>query len=116
MTTETQIDQFAEDAPLQQIRTRLGDEIFHEAMAGGPPPTMFPGGNLPAYIASGLDPKILLTFPWHMRHAVAQHSDAAEIVRWSQDPELADKELKSPALADYTFELEQWAKKSGVTR
>jgi hypothetical protein len=47
----------------------------------GPPPKMFSGGtaDLPAFLASGLDPQLLLQLPATARHAAAAEPDVAKV-------------------------------------
>lgn len=42
------------------------------ATAKAPAPTLFTGGDLPPFTASGIDPTALLKVPWQARHPMAQ--------------------------------------------
>lgn len=47
----------------------------------GPAPKMFAGGtqDLPAFTASGIDPRLLLKLPYGIRHATAAEPDMATV-------------------------------------
>ena len=60
----------------------------------GPPPKMFAGGtaDLPPFLASGLNPQLLLQLPYTARHAAAAEPDVAKVhaifEQSSEDPHL----------------------------
>jgi len=58
-------------------RDRPGEAV--QAASRGPAPTMFTGGDLPAFTASGVDPRVLLQVPWNARYDVAAETSAAKV-------------------------------------
>jgi hypothetical protein len=57
-------------------QARAGDP--RAATTAVPAPTLFAGGDLPPFTASGLDPRMLLQVPWQARHPVAEASTVAQ--------------------------------------
>ncbi|RNL79168.1 hypothetical protein [Nocardioides marmorisolisilvae] len=58
---------------------------YAAALTEGPVPKLFKaGGDLPAFIASGTDPSILLRLPWNARHAAAK-ADGAKLFQMVED-------------------------------
>lgn len=85
------------------------------ASAKTPPPTLFPSGDLPAFTASGVDPKALMAAPWQARHAIAAAPTTAEAYRLLDDysgPEGAvAAELEQghhPGTHFYTEQMRLW--------
>ncbi len=48
--------------------------------SGGSAPTLFRGGDLPAFTASGVSPELLARIPWTARHAVATEPDRSRVL------------------------------------
>ncbi len=69
---------------LTAARGHTPDRVVR-ASAQGPAPTLFPSGDLPAFTASGIDPKALMAAPWQARHAIAAAPTTAEAYRLLDD-------------------------------
>ena len=55
-------------------------EVYSEAMSSGnPPPTMWPGGDLPPLTASGESPQFLTQLPWPARYSAARTPSRAAL-------------------------------------
>lgn len=68
--------------PLAEDYRQVNAETYDLALSkAGPPPKMFASGaaDLPAFTASGIDPKLLLMLPFTARHYVAALTDAANV-------------------------------------
>jgi hypothetical protein len=65
------IDPFARN-PLVDDARQAVPATYQAALREGPAPTLFAGGDLPLWLASGADPQLLLELPWQVRHAAAQ--------------------------------------------
>jgi hypothetical protein len=91
--------------------------IYQHALAGGPPPTLFSAGDVPAETMSGMDPARLLAAPWTARHAIAAartQADAAELLELVSGPDGTENarmfELdRHPGLRDYRMRVDAWA-------
>jgi len=87
------------------------------ALRGGPAPTMFVGGDLPAFTASGLDPAVLNSFPWNMRHGAAAESNPAKVYKWLQQfAEDGMHDIPHPGLHDFQSRMNVWARTSGINK
>jgi len=75
----------------------------------GEPPTMFSTGDLPLFLASGVDPQYLRYLPYLTRHAAAQEPNSAMVLsyveRFSSEP---DALIESEGLADYRNRFRGW--------
>jgi len=78
-------------------------------------PTLFAGGDLPPFTASGVDPQVLLQVPWLARHPVAAAGTTAEAYKLLQDYSGPDAEVRAamdcsghPANRDYQRQAENW--------
>lgn len=69
MTTFT--TRFGDPTPAD-VSTRARDAgMVAKARARAPQPTVFAGGPLPPFTASGIPPEALLSVPWKARHTLA---------------------------------------------
>jgi hypothetical protein len=99
--------------PLVEALARENPAVYQLASAEGPPPTLFPTGDLPPFTASGLDPQFLLSLPWQARHPVARAPSLAEAYELvdqlaGEDGEL-EAALRFAATADNTaYESRVW--------
>lgn len=85
------------------------------ARAADPAPTLFATGDLPPFTASGIDPQVLLSVPWQVRHAVASAPSQAEAYQMLQDYSGADAEDAAAlehggdwANEDYARRVREW--------
>lgn len=90
---------------------------------GEPPPTMFSTGDLPTFIASGLDVDLLRWCHWAARHTAAQTTDPGTVYRIVEDtaagliaPLINDNDPQSintpdgrRSLSDYSGRMFRWA-------
>ena len=88
---------------------------YTAAAAKAAPPTLFAGGDLPPFTASGIDPAKLLSVPWQARHAIAAAPTTGEAYRLQQDysgPGAEDiaalEQGEHPGNLDYQRRAEQW--------
>lgn len=83
------------------------------AVGIGPAPTMFTAGDLPAFTASGLDPRELRKLPWPARLVVAADPDQARVwaafEEYQDDPEAALFDLgHADPVEEYRTHVRQW--------
>lgn len=82
-------------------------------------PTLFASGDLPVFLASGLDPKILARLPWRLRHygALADGQTLFKLVETYSGPDGQDKlhssslygpELTREGNTEYHERVSQW--------
>jgi hypothetical protein len=79
-------------------------------------PTLFTGGDLPPFTASGLDPQELLKVPWYARPALAaveSKEEALELLAVYAGPDgdvaaQADRVAGHPGVADYVGRVRDW--------
>lgn len=76
----------------------------------GQPPSMFSTGPLPPFTASNIDPQLLLTLPWQMRHAAAQEPNRVRVLDWLNSPmaKSPDAALPCEQLQYYVRGVELW--------
>lgn len=114
-------DPFARNPALDDLRERV-PAVVAIALREGPPPTLFPSGDVPPYVASGNPPAELLKLPWKLRRAAAKAS-AREWARLFNEyskgivgadamAEL-DPAANDPANGEYLALVSSWA--SGFT-
>jgi hypothetical protein len=56
--------------------------VFAAASQRQSAPTLFAGGDLPPFTASGLDPEMLIGLPFAMRHAAASEVAPGQLLEW----------------------------------
>lgn len=110
-------DPYAANPDIDDLRA-ASPAVYDIASREAPVPTLFPGGDVPAYTASGNPPRDLLKLPWQVRHAAAK-ADAAEWARLFREyakgiPDadigaLFDPAAQDPANADYHARVSAWA-------
>ena len=91
--------------------------LFHAAVAAsrGAVPTLFAGGDVPVFTASGVDPDVVLRVPWEARHALAAEPNrerALDMVEMMSGPEgsvMAAEYAGHPGNLDYRARVQQWA-------
>jgi hypothetical protein len=82
---------------------------------GETPPTMFAGGDLPSFMASGLDPNLLTKLPWKMRHGAAAEPDPQKVYDYLQNYSDNDMyEIPHPDLRQFVGTMTTWAKTAGI--
>lgn len=103
------IDPFGRNPVLAALTARIPN-VVTSALAGGPAPTMFPGGDLPPFTGSGIAPQDLLQFPWGQRHLVASLADTAAVYAtletYADEPDII---LECPGLDQFLGDMRQWA-------
>jgi hypothetical protein len=115
-----QIDPYAPNPLLDDLRQSNGQTV-QAATRGGPPPTLFSGGDVPPYTASGNDPRALMKLPWMVRHAAAK-ANAAGWARifdeYANDPDAAamSAEAQDYGNSEYLQRMNDWGSNSGVNR
>lgn len=96
-------------------RLRGESRTVHAAATGTgrPAPTLFTGGDLPPYTASGFDPQQLLQLPWYARHAAAAARTieaAQDVADDATDPHhLVGDYERHPGNQDYEQRVSAWA-------
>jgi hypothetical protein len=95
-----------------------GSPAYAPAKASGiPVPKLFQNGadDLPAFTASGLDPKLLLKLPYGMRHAVAAEP-SIEVVHayFERDGNNPDALVPHEGLTAAQQRVSRWASTAGV--
>lgn len=85
---------------------------YELAIRDSAPPTVFNSGDLPPFLASGLDPKVLLELPWEARHYAAQAESRAEVFdmveRYAADPTVYDGEHTTTGTEDFLDRMRSW--------
>lgn len=110
------VDPFGPNPALEAIRVE-NPHVVDAALRGGPAPTMFVGGDLPAFLASGLDPAVLNSFPWQMRHGVAAEPNPSTVYNWLQQfAEDNAYNLEHSGHHDFMSRLQTWARTSGTKK
>lgn len=111
-------DPYARNPALDELRDRYGASMVDGWQRKAAAPTLFPGGDLPGYTASGNPSAALLELPWQLRHAAARADQAgwarlhAEYGRGVPDADLAamfDPAADDPANGDYIARVTAWA-------
>lgn len=97
-------------------------ELVRAAESGGPPPSMFAGGDYPTTTASGIDPAALAGLPWRARLAAAWEPSLVEahrIVEIYSDSEFgawmsSESLARRSAVQDHVSDVNSWAATSGL--
>lgn len=72
-------------------------------------------GPTPPFLASGVDPRVLLLLPWRVRHAAATAPNAADVLAWiEQYRNEPDAEQPSEGLDAYISRMCGWAGRAGI--
>jgi hypothetical protein len=109
---------FAANPLVEQARQEPGgQQVVDAASKRTPPPTLFSGGDLPPFTASGIDPQELLTVPWFARHAVAaidSKDEARELIDVYSGPDgdvaaRSDRADQHPGNHAYQHRVNDWA-------
>lgn len=108
----------ADRNPLVAAAAQREPSRYAAAAAKAQAPTLFQGGDLPPFTASGIDPAALLNVPWQARHAVAAATTPAEaysIVQTFTGTNVDEGTTAAsldfadhPANADYERRVTQW--------
>jgi hypothetical protein len=110
--------QFAHPTPAE-VSTRGRDAaVVTKARARAPQPTLFGAGDLPPFLASGIDPRALLSVPWQARHTLAAApTPAAAYAVTSDFAGLSAEDAAAyaalyysdhPGTRDYANRVEEW--------
>ena len=89
--------------------------VFEAASERQAAPTLFAGGDLPPFTASGLKPEILTDLPFTMRHAAASEQSTTKLLDWVERA-VAEREstkyvtLEHPGLEAYRERVNAWVK------
>jgi len=109
-------DPFGPNPPLEALKVEQPG-VAEAALRGGPAPTLFVGGDLPAFTASGLDPAVLNNFPWQMRHAAAAEANPATVYSWLQEfTKDGMHDISHPGLHSFMSRITDWATTSGTKK
>jgi hypothetical protein len=79
------------------------------------PPTLFAGGDLPPFTASGIDPHVLMSVPWPVRHRIAattSRAEALDLIEEFADPAdapMASEYMRDMGNRDYQARVLKWA-------
>lgn len=80
-------------------------------VSNGDAPTLFESGDLPPFTASGVDPKILASLPWKVRHAAAASPSTATVYKWLEQFVHAEPTVEwptAPGLDEYVGRFQAW--------
>jgi hypothetical protein len=103
------LDPWAANPLLDDAKAVAGPTVALARATGGDPPTMFSTGDLPLFLASGVDPRFLNVLPWRTRHAAAMNPDATTVLGYIEDyANDPDASLPSPGLAEYICRFHDW--------
>ncbi|MFY1656906.1 hypothetical protein [Micromonospora sp. WMMD1274] len=101
--------------PLVEHLAAAAPTEYHAACQVRPAPTLFEGGDLPAFTASGIDPAMLARVPWQARHAIAATPDRARAAAMIEDMSGEEAETlaqlyhgSDAANRDYVLRVQQW--------
>jgi hypothetical protein len=109
--------------PLAAELAREQPGVYANALKNGPPPSLWPGGDLPAYVAGGgIDPSQLLAIPWPARPAAARNPTRAyemlEAYGRADDPNEIAMALSEfgddPVVTNYRARFSRW-RTAGMT-
>ncbi len=87
--------------------------VFEAASQRQAAPTLFAGGDLPPFTASGLKPEALMDLPFTMRHAAASEQSTTKLLDWVERA-VAERErtkyvvLEHPGLVAYRERVNAW--------
>jgi hypothetical protein len=101
--------------PLVDDIRRERPALYAVAAAEASPPTLFSGGDLPVYTASGVESAVLARIPWVARHAVASAPTSAAAYAIIEDVSGEDGDLaahryaNSPGNREYENRVRAWA-------
>lgn len=113
-----QVDLYATNPLVDDARQAI-PTTYQLAVSEGPAPTLFAAGDLPVFITSGADPKILLNLPWQARHGAAAASPA-ELSSLLEDyvgsgAYMAELDFGAdPANKDYEARVSNWLRGNGT--
>jgi hypothetical protein len=87
--------------------------VFEAASQRQAAPTLFAGGDLPPFTASGLNPEMLERLPFTMRHAAASERDTSKLLDWieravSEREQMQHVVLDHPGLFAYRDRVNAW--------
>jgi hypothetical protein len=100
--------------PLLDDATQVAPATVQAAtVSQGEAPKMFSGGasDLPPFLASGVDPQVLIRLPYQLRHQAAMEADPAKVLDLLENQGHSDVVMGQPAaagLADYTGRMHDW--------
>jgi hypothetical protein len=110
--------QFGHPTPAEVSARGREAGVVAKARARAPQPTLFGTGDLPPFLASGVDPRALLAVPWQARHTLAAAPSAEAAYKIVDDfaglpAEVADANAAlyysdHPGTRDYIARVEEW--------
>jgi hypothetical protein len=110
--------------PLAAQLAREQPAVYASALStNGPPPSLWPAGDLPAYVnGGGIDPTQLLALPWPCRPAAARDPGRAYSLQETYGSATDENEIKlalaefgdDPLVLDYMRRFSRW-RTSGMT-
>jgi hypothetical protein len=108
---EIMLDPWARNPRVDDVRQAL-PHIYNQVIGHSSPPTLFASGDLPAFVASGAEPRLLLQLPWQARHPAAA-ADGATFARmledYTNDDLSAQMELgEHEGNHDYLYRVQDW--------
>jgi hypothetical protein len=105
------VDPFGPSPAAAYIRKILPGATFT-----GPEPTMFKSGDLPLVTGSGVDPQVLRSVHWRLRHSAAVTASRAAVLKMVEqsDDELNRDRLMHrdgrAMLGEYLERVQEWAR------
>jgi hypothetical protein len=113
------LDVYGPNPIVEDARLSLA-AISKGALAQAPAPTLFADGDLPPFLASGVNPSELLKVPWYARHAVAATPDASKVLgaieQFAHDPYDFFGEYEHQGAMDYVTRVQNWLTRRDTPR
>jgi len=79
------VDPWSVNPLLDDAKQTVAATVAAATVTNGEPPTMFDSGDLPPFIASGVDPRFLANLPWRIRHAAAMETSSLTVLKWVEE-------------------------------
>lgn len=113
-TVTVAVDPWSANPLLDDAEQAMPETVAAARASQGEPPTMFDSGDLPPFVASGIDPANLRLLPWQTRHAAAVQPSASVVLGWLEQyghddigPDMSNQ-FGVPGRAEYVGRMRDW--------
>ena len=93
------VDPWAVNPLLDDASQAIPATVAAAVAGNGDAPTMFESGDLPPFLASGVDPQVLMRLPYQVRHLAASEPSAAQVLALVEKYSNHDDIIGEPASA-----------------
>jgi len=105
------VDPWSVNALLDDAVQSIPATVNAVIVSNGDAPTMFESGDLPPFTASGIDPQVLASLPWKVRHAAAAEPSTAIVYKWLEQfvhSEPGVEAPTAPGLDEFVSRFQSW--------